>query len=162
MTYKKCIKCSMIKELECFYRHSRMADGHLNKCKDCTIIDTVNNYYKNIEYYREYDKKRQLDPKRIKNKKIYSKKFYILHPEKVKEYHEKWKGLNKEKRIAHNLIWAHVKDRPNKCELCDKNVKKIYAHHYDYSKPLDVIWLCSACHADVHWRGKEINLYKRA
>ena len=32
---KKCIKCGITKELEGFYLHNKMKDGHLNKCKDC-------------------------------------------------------------------------------------------------------------------------------
>lgn len=34
------------------------------------------------------------------------------------------------------------------CEICKD--KKTQAHHTDYSKPLDVTWLCSKCHKDVH------------
>lgn len=28
--------------------------------------------------------------------------------------------------------------------------KKLAAHHPDYSKPFEVIWLCRGCHADLH------------
>jgi len=37
---KICFKCLNEKELSCFYKHSKMLDGHLNKCKDCTKKDT--------------------------------------------------------------------------------------------------------------------------
>lgn len=40
--------------------------------------------------------------------------------------------------------------KPKKCELC-KEQKKVQAHHHDYSKPLDVKWLCSGCHNTMHW-----------
>lgn len=32
------------------------------------------------------------------------------------------------------------------CSDCGSGNKKIVAHHEDYTKPLDVIWLCSSCH----------------
>lgn len=33
--YKKCIKCNLEFNIEKFYKHKQMADGHLNKCKEC-------------------------------------------------------------------------------------------------------------------------------
>jgi hypothetical protein len=41
------------------------------------------------------------------------------------------------------------------CEICGK---KAQAHHEDYSKPLDVIWLCTEHHSLRH---KEINEERR-
>ena len=35
------------------------------------------------------------------------------------------------------------------CVIC-KKTKKIHGHHFDYSKPLDVIWLCDHHHIVVH------------
>lgn len=37
---KKCFKCNKIKLLSDFYKHPKMSDGHLNKCKYCTKKDT--------------------------------------------------------------------------------------------------------------------------
>ena len=39
--------------------------------------------------------------------------------------------------------------KPQKCEVCDKK-KLLQGHHEDYTEPLQVIWLCSGCHADEH------------
>lgn len=36
------------------------------------------------------------------------------------------------------------------CERC--GALKTLAHHHDYSKPLDVLWLCSSHHAEAHGR----------
>lgn len=40
---KKCFKCGEVKELDKFYKHKRMKDGHLNKCIECTKKDTASN-----------------------------------------------------------------------------------------------------------------------
>lgn len=36
--------------------------------------------------------------------------------------------------------------RPDACQQCGRGAH-IDAHHEDYSKPLDVVWLCRKCHA---------------
>lgn len=40
MTSKTCFKCKIEKPLYDYYKHPYMGDGHLNKCKECTKIDT--------------------------------------------------------------------------------------------------------------------------
>jgi hypothetical protein len=32
---KKCIRCENVKDLDDFYVHPKMRDGHKNKCKSC-------------------------------------------------------------------------------------------------------------------------------
>jgi len=44
MDTKKCFKCGEILSLDCFYKHLKMSDGHLNKCKSCTKNDSKLNY----------------------------------------------------------------------------------------------------------------------
>ena len=40
MIKKVCFKCNIEKPLTDYYKHKAMADGHLNKCKNCTKKDT--------------------------------------------------------------------------------------------------------------------------
>jgi hypothetical protein len=64
-----------------------------------------------------------------------------------------------ERELAHQQVSIAVRDgvliRPDGCELClrtreDRPMWGIYAHHEDYARPLDVIWLCASCHYRVH------------
>lgn len=41
--------------------------------------------------------------------------------------------------------------KPEKCSNCHKE-REIQEHHSDYSKPLEVVWVCVECHAKLHTR----------
>lgn len=46
------------------------------------------------------------------------------------------------------------------CYLCgDPNVQ---AHHNDYYKPLEVVWLCDTCHKKAHSDNEVMDLVKKA
>jgi hypothetical protein len=56
------------------------------------------------------------------------------------------------KRKAHRAVRDAIRDgilRPGPCEVCGSTLD-IHAHHDDYSRPLDVIWLCASHHMQLH------------
>lgn len=57
------------------------------------------------------------------------------------------------KQMARLAVYRAVKAgklyKPSRCEDCGNN-ESLFAHHPDYSKPLDVLWLCRGCHALIH------------
>jgi ribosomal protein L40E len=60
-----------------------------------------------------------------------------------------------EQRRAQDLARQHkhrglLSARP--CQVCESADAQM--HHPDYSRPLDICWLCNGCHADWHrfWR----------
>lgn len=161
---KECFKCGVKKDLNEYYRHKEMSDGHLNKCKTCTKKDSLRYRYKNLEACRLYEKSRANHPHRVLLRKRYAEteayatshrissiKWVILNPEKRKEAILKWNNENKEKRMAQGRLNYAVKIGKmirDPCINCGN--KKSHGHHLDYARPLDVIWLCSACHKNVH------------
>lgn len=42
--------------------------------------------------------------------------------------------------------------KPSVCSACGGAPGRIEAHHPDYAKPLEVMWLCSLCHGAEHRR----------
>lgn len=72
-----------------------------------------------------------------------------MMPAAVKRNREKYP----EKYKARNLLNSAVRDgrviKPGACESCGAK-EHIHGHHDDYSKPLDVKWLCAACHKARH------------
>jgi hypothetical protein len=133
---KQCKICNLTKKLGEFYAHPASKDGHLNKCKECHKAAVKVNYRSNKEYYQEYERKRF----RCKERK-----------KKIAEYQRKRRAKNPEKYKARMMLNNSIRDGKSQkkpCEFC--GCKAVEAHHHDYSKPLDVKWLCFICHRREH------------
>jgi len=135
MTTKTCFKCGQTKAIAEFYKHSAMADGHLGKCKECAKQDAGSNYKKRRTYYSEYDRKRRQTPRRKLLQSEYQRRRRARNPEK-----------NKAREAVNNAVRdGRLEKKP--CEICGE--PRSQAHHDDYSKPLDVRWLCLRCHREI-------------
>lgn len=53
------------------------------------------------------------------------------------------------RQLVNKAIKNNVLTKPTSCEHCQIVDDDIVAHHDDYSKPLDVIWLCHSCHMKI-------------
>lgn len=75
------------------------------------------------------------------------------HPEKNKQYKTndltRHEAQYKARGIIFRAVRAGTMKAPENCTGCSLP-KKLQAHHPDYNKPLDVIWLCSRCHKLQH------------
>lgn len=154
---KTCFKCGECKPVEEFYRHPAMADGRLGKCKSCTKLDTKKNRSENPDFYREYEASRCSDPKRKELRRAYkqSERGKIAVRESNRRYAQRYPEKKRAVgRVAQAKRRGKIVRKP--CERCGANDSQ--AHHEDYSKRLDVTWLCRLCHAARH---KEIRLSQR-
>src|SRR4030095_15298421 len=73
--------------------------------------------------------------------------------EDLKQGHTKNYHLEHEARLIFRKAYRDgLIYRPTKCFKCNSEYcfEKFQAHHEDYSKPLEVIWLCTSCHRLYH------------
>lgn len=144
---KICKKCLQAKELSEYYKHKGMTDGHLSFCKACVKERTNNHRSVNIDRIRAYDRFRRSPKNMTEAQKL----------EKLQKNNE-WKENNRIKQCAHQLVRYALKRgkliKKEYCERCgvsgEKKHSKLNAHHKDYLKPLEVIWLCPVCHSAIH------------
>jgi hypothetical protein len=132
---KVCFRCGKWKVLGQFYRHMRMADGHLNKCIDCTKVDVAKHRVNNPDKLHQYDRERYSNPERKARCARSSSASRRRYPERT----------NARTKVARAVKSGRLVRQP--CEVCGA---KANAHHEDYSKPLEVRWLCSKHHGEHH------------
>lgn len=133
---KKCTKCQDSKPFSEFERRHENKNKYHSWCKDCRR-----------EYFREYNKKHK--ERRDKQQKQH----YYDHKEQLSKRRREKYYADRSPRVARYEVEKAVKSGdlkiPPECESCGHQ-KKLEGHHEDYSKPLDIIWLCMSCHRIVH------------
>lgn len=129
--------------------------GVPQRCKECHKAFVKKNRAAKIAQYKEYDRTRfQQDPRVRERHRRYQKT--DEGKEAMQRSRDKWVDVNPEKRAAHITVGNAVRDgkleKPTTCEDCGKATRSrgLHAHHEDYSRPLDVNWVCIGCHRRRH------------
>lgn len=123
-----CRTCNEDKPDAEFYRNRR-------SCKACVRL-SVRRRARTNPAVQEYDRQRAKAPAR----RAHSRAITI-----------RWREQNPTAYKAQTAVGNALRDgklRKEPCAFCGR--QDVHAHHKDYSKPLDVIWLCPKCHHRLH------------
>jgi hypothetical protein len=142
---QNCKSCGIAKDAASFYESNR------SKCKDCLKLAARNNRAANADRYRAYDAARADDPPRVAMRAAYAAtdSGRAARSRAAKAY---W-GRNPERKKVGWIVSNAIRDgkliRPETCSVPGCTAKP-HAHHEDYTKPLEVEWLCPAHHSMHH------------
>lgn len=133
---KCCPKCHEYKSEEQFTKSKRSKDGLNCWCRNCTRVNSNRGYLlkrqqrlAKVKKYRTTDKGKQVNSEAIK----------------------RWLDKNPKKYIAHYALRMAVRlgvilVKP--CQNCGQ-IEGVHAHHNDYDRVFDVIWLCPQHHKEI-------------
>ncbi len=125
--------------------HDSFSATKKNLCKSCISKENKEYRAKNREAIN--DRMRE-----------YQKEYRVRTKDERVKVNKAWRHANKEKAQAHIEV-QKAKLRgdlvaPDSCQDCGVT-GRLEGHHEDYSKPLEVDWLCSSCHRLRHEREKQ-------
>ena len=165
MEAKVCTGCSKEHPLSNFYKRRESRDGHRADCKNC--VDAKNRKYveRNKEAITAY--KKQYAEDNAEQIVQYRQKWYDDNKEDIKarvnQYSQTPRGQEVRKQASNSWLQRHpekkkasqavnnaIRDGRLVRQLCEVCGEKAQGHHEDYDKPLEVRWLCSTHHAELH------------
>lgn len=142
---RTCRACGEGKSLDHFYASDERT------CKNCVKARVRANRLRNAEYYRAYDRKRYRDdPARQENAKKCGNSEAGKRSRAAsiaRQRAEDPKKIKARAKIQRALRKGEIERSP--CFFCGTQ-ENLQAHHEDYDLPLDVVWLCAACHGKYH------------
>jgi len=146
---KQCSTCKTLKPFDQFYRCAEKKDGYKHQCKACERL------YHQTEKAKISHKASCLKYQRTEKGKIASRancaKF--RKNEAFKKSTLKYRAKFPERRSAQiavcTALHSGILVKPENCTCCNAQCIP-EGHHTDYTKPLQVIWLCKDCHEAAH------------
>lgn len=138
--WKRCPGCGEERIIADFYRNASNPDGLQGRCKACSRAMNRASYRKHAAVRRAHDIERyRNDP--IRRASVNSR---------IRDMTKKYPERAAARHAINNAVHSG-KIRRMPCEVCGS--KKSQGHHEDYSRPLQVRWLCQQHHEQLHHEG---------
>jgi hypothetical protein len=133
------------------------AKAHYEKNKELYILRAKKRRENDPEHANELGRKRKAirmrtDVEFREKNRAHARKFYAENREKVlakKAEYNKSDAYKAQKQVRLAIQRGELV-RPSFCSQCGTTEFAIEAHHEDYSRQLDVVWLCTLCHGARH------------
>ena len=145
---KRCSRCGESKPTRSFYKHARSVDGLRGQCKDCerSYQQTENGRAVRVAANARY---RATSRGRAKCAATALRYKTTIKERGATRYYDRFPERIRAVNALNHAIRADRMMREPRCSTCGK-IARTDAHHDDYSKPLDVRWLCRSCHLNHH------------
>lgn len=160
--YKRCSKCGETKAVEEFHRRPRASDGLTSWCGECGRNSSREWHARNaarVRRARREEYAEDLEASRARNRARFRQRGEL----NVRYERERASTPElKARQALRHAVQSGAVQKPSTCEVCGGEVesRRLHGHHEDYSKPLDVEWLCTLCHGARHRLDNE-DLQKR-
>jgi ribosomal protein S27AE len=136
---KRCTKCGQEKPLTAFLRGARYRDGYRAQCRACEAAYMRQWRRQNLEYSRakarRQNRRRQAWLEAYRQTPAYRQKQAV-------------------RKATYWAVQAGLIARKDHCERCGAGGPGVILnrHHPDYTSALRIVWLCTLCHGQMHWR----------
>ena len=147
-----CRVCGESKLTTEYYPQQVKKDRSSGECKECTCKRVRQNRNDKAEYYRSYDRMRyrESDERKAHCHAAGKRTPMSVRVEKQRQKRKSDGYLrhNARQKVSRAIAKGQLK-KHDECFFCGAS-DGLQAHHHDYSKPLDVFWLCTSCHGKLH------------
>jgi hypothetical protein len=159
---KQCAGCKETKPLDDFYKARTGRLGRQGRCKECVRSEYRARYQANPEAERARSRQKHAANRDQERERL--RDYYDRNKGQASARNRDWRRQHPDRHLAEdpakqaarraviNAVRRGRLVKPTSCEDCGNAAPKraLHGHHEDYSKPLEVEWLCTTCHGKRH------------
>jgi hypothetical protein len=138
---QQCCKCKKILPLDDFYRDARTKFGRRAECIACTRERLRANPEKTLAASRKWNSE---NPEYFREWRRSPKGKESMRQSRIRSHEKHRDHLRARYKVKYAVRIGRLVRLP--CQFCGN--QKTQAHHEDYGKPLEVIWVCRSCHIE--------------